>query len=366
MLEVSPKKIVGVLVVSLVCVLVFLVLGGADKSDTVCLPGQCSVGGADDSKNIYTLAGLSPIVDSVAKKIDTRSIRTGALDRNNPEYIHVRFQVGITSLAQYAIMHRDSDVLEVTIKAIEYAFDHQTEVGDFGLSVPSSLADIDFTEGDIVSGTAFFLASLGTTLDILQSSDWYYSQLDVVERVELLEPKYAKALEYLLGQEGVLSEYDYEAPNRLFFDANAYYGLGVALGSNTAKDVGMQFAQQAMELQHADGYYREGGGYDSSYQGVALLQGYYLLAKLQPDTSEYLLLRQSLLKGERWLSSRILSTGEVSSEGNSRVYSGGENFLGKEKTLSVGSVYSSLIIGNYLDEEGGFLEKTQRVYEYYR
>ena len=69
------------------------------------------------------------------------------------------------------------------------------------------------------------------------------------------------------------------------------------------------------------------GGYDSSYNGVAIAVGYRLLL-FHPDNKN---LSKALEKAVYWLDSRVSNSGEVCLEGNSRVFVGGESFLGKEK-----------------------------------
>ena len=86
----------------------------------------------------------------------------------------------------------------------------------------------------------------------------------------------------------------------------------------------------------------EGNGFDSSYQGVGLAMGFRLLSILKSDEPIRQMLYTNLACATRWEMTRIKPTGEIATEGNSRVYSGGETFLGKEKQVAYTSVMIAL------------------------
>ena len=131
---------------------------------------------------------------------------------------------------------------------------------------------------------------------------------------------------------------DGQAPNRMLFNAIAYYGLGDLLGDEQAKTMGLGFAKAATEQTNPEeGYFIEGGGWDSSYNGVAAALGFELFTLLNDATHATFKeqLQEVLLAATNWQKSRILTTGEISTQGNTRVFSGGERFLGNEKSVDV-------------------------------
>jgi len=293
----------------------------------------------------------------------SRGKYSGALGRNHPLYFHVRFQMDMIPLAQYATSKKDKEILEAVLQAVEYSFKHQKVSGDFEVAIPKHINQ-KLGLGDLESATAFFLSALSTTLHILESSEWSQHQSDFVKRVNRFRLNIQRALQWLKSRSDILRRYDQEAPNRLFIDANAYYGLGQFLKDEQAKELGLQFAKAAVQLQHPEGYYFEGGGYDSSYQATNLLYGFYLLSQLDQSHAFKKTLSVSLKKGMDWEVSRILPSGEVSTEGNARVYTGGEGFLGAEKGVSYKAVYYSLIYAHYFMQDKEFLDHARRVYQY--
>lgn len=284
--------------------------------------------------------------------------------RNLKEYFHVRFQLEMVLLSEYAVNKEDEDILDATVKSIEYSFKYQKNDWSFELVIPSNIHN-KLSKWDLESWTAFFLSALSTTLNILHSSEWYSSHHDYVEKIEWYAQKFQLSLDYLKSKKILLGEYDKETPNRLLFDANAYYWMWDILWDDEAKDIGLTFMNNALDFQHKDGYYIEKDWYDSSYQAVWLVQWYILLPKLNNFYDVYRL-RKSLLKWTLWLQTRIKSTWEVSTEWNSRVYDWGESFLWKKKQVDAKWVYSSFIYAYLYTWNIEYLETAKKVLEFYR
>lgn len=114
--------------------------------------------------------------------------------------------------------------------------------------------------------------------------------------------------------------------------------LGTYTGDEEARQLGLDFAQNAFsQTDQGAGYFIEGGGWDSSYNGVALQLGFEFLSLLVQEGEEALIeeYAKALSCALDWQLSRILESGEISAEGNSRVFPGGEAFLGQEKGIDV-------------------------------
>ncbi len=293
----------------------------------------------------------------------------GALSRNITAYFHVRFQMGISTLTTYAILAQSPVELEKAVKAIEYSFSFQKPEGDFQLIVPTSLSGMTATEADLTSGTAFFMSSLGLALSSMQESVWFRTSPEAKpyrERVERLKPKFEAALKYLLNQSDVLKKYDAAAPNRLFFDALAYLGVGAYLGSPVSLSFAEDFILRALALQQEPlGYFKEGGGYDSSYQGVALSLGWNIFMLLPAQSTIKTRLWNSLSCGTSWQRSRILASGEISTEGNARVFDGGESFLGQEKEVAWKDTVFSFWYYFHLTQNADYKRLGDAVLSYY-
>ncbi len=291
----------------------------------------------------------------------------GAMGRNRNGYFHVRFQMGISAQADYAIVSEDTQALEYTIKAIEYAFDHQLPAGDFELTVPAELSDQTPGEADLASGVSFFLSSLGLALNTLEQSSWYHSAeiLPYKNRVDALLPKIQNAADWLLSKKAVLEAADENAPNRVFFNALAYYGLGKWLNDDNLMLAGVSFAEQAISKQHANGYFVEGSGWDSSYQGVGIYAGFGLYSLLDASEPIRAPLWDCLSCAVDWQKSRVLESGEISTEGNSRVYPGGEDFLGQEKQVDALKTIIGFFVMGYYSGDSGYIQLAHKVIEYY-
>ncbi len=260
----------------------------------------------------------------------------GALGRNRSGYFHARFQMDVLPLTLYAITTAQPADLDTALRAISYAFAYQEPSGDFALQLPAALQNQQLSAGDRASGTAFFLAALGPALLALDDSPWYAQDADTAaarQQIEQLRPSFERALAFLKSQASVLQRADAAAPNRLLFDALALVSLGRYLNDQAAQLLGIDVMDRALALQDPAGFYAERGGYDSSYQAVALHVGLLLLPALT-DTAAQQRLWRSLVCGSDWLATRIAPSGEIVTDGNTRVYPGGEQFLGVEKRVA--------------------------------
>lgn len=292
----------------------------------------------------------------------------GAMGRNKTAYFHVRFQLGISAIADYAVFREDISALEFTFKALEYAFAYQLEGGDFELQIPSNLDGSALKPQDLASGTAFFLSSAGLALNTLNESHWFNSAaiISYQERLELLRPKIQLAADWLLSQNSLLEISDQNAPNRLFFDALAYYSLGKWLNDPTLKEEGLKFVQLGMNKKTTEGYFLEADGWDSSYQGVANRVGFDIFSILDDGLSIKQELWDCLSCSADWQKSRVSESGEISTEDNTRVFPGGEAFLGQEKFVDWKQSMSSFFMMHYYSGDGEYYDLANAVKNFYQ
>lgn len=290
----------------------------------------------------------------------------GALGRNRPAYFHVRFQLGISPLADAAVLAKRPDLAADAVRALAYSARFETGNGDFQLQIPAGMRGTP-NPGDLASGRAFFLSDAGSALHALSGSEWFrqHPATDSLRRrVAALRPVYARALNRLVADSAVLRRVDARAPNRLFFDALAYTALGSWLDDSVALRLGVEFSERALALQRPEGWFVEGDGWDSSYQGVALIRGWRIW-HLLADSEHAEVLGAALDRGTRWYASRVLPTGEISTQGNTRVYPGGESFLGQEKRLSWIDGMKALYAASAARESSVWLAVGERVQRHY-
>jgi len=275
--------------------------------------------------------------------------KSGAIGRNKQAYFHVRFQRGIHYIADYALVSKRCDLVQRFLTTVEYSLDQQLASGDFNLVIPKSLKNQGTPSiADRASGVAFFVASLGLGIHALDTNSWFTENSGCArERRKLatIKPRLQSTLTYLLKHQQYLKTADSHAPNRLLFDALAFETLGRILNNDVAREVATSFVAKATIQVHAKhGYFIEGGGFDSSYNAVATALALRLLLIGYGGHDLHPICTNAI----RWQSEQVLGSGEVSTEGNTRVRPGksGESFLGREKDVDVAHVVEAFTLAS--------------------
>lgn len=291
----------------------------------------------------------------------------GSLGRNKSAYFHVRFQMGLSAQADYAVGKQNSVALENAIKAIEYSFAHQLSGGDFEIEVPSDLNGETASESDLASGTAFFMAGLGLALIDFEQSNWYQSIENSAykNRIEILRPSIISAGNWLQTKANLLLESDAKAPNRLFFDAIAFYSIGSWTNNPELLATSELFIKKALSLKDVKGYFLELDGWDTSYQGVGINNGLNLYSLLSDTSSLKSNLWNEISCASNWQKSRVLSNGKISTKGNTRVHLFGESFLGKRKKVDWVDTMNAFYMLYYYSENESYLENAESIYKHY-
>ncbi len=288
----------------------------------------------------------------------------GAVGRNREQYIHARFQYRIHHLADYAVRKQNAEAARYFIQAVEYGFQHQLDDGGFELKIPDDMKGKSATRGDLASGAAFFLASAGSGALSLRQSSWFQTSDETAplrKRLDKFGEPMKRGAKFLSKEQETIAQYDATAPNRLMIDALAFQSLGVLFSDSDLIENADRFLARALEQQQEDGYFIEGGGFDSSYNGVSVAVG-YRLALFRPNDAA---LRDALEKAIRWQETRVLDTGEIITEGNSRVFDGGESFLGKEKTVDVSHTVEAFALAYAFTRESHYLARAQMIAIFY-
>jgi len=267
----------------------------------------------------------------------------GLVGYNRDGFKASSFQRGATLKLALAAAHDDGKLADDCWRAVEVAFTHQTENGDFG---------------DPAESGAFWICELTRALLVIQQSplaDHFR------ERIEAVKPKIGKAAQWLTGQRERLQREDRAAPNRLFFDAEAFRFAGLLLGDEALERIGRDFLDQGMKLYRPeDGVFLEHNGADSSYQAVNLLRLQEIVLHF-PDPR----IEDAIARGVQWEISRIDPDGAVTTEGNTRVHPGGESFMGHEKQVNVGEICLALLYYHERTGEPAALAAAERVHQHY-
>ena len=271
-----------------------------------------------------------------------------------------RFQLGAGAALRVALASGHPAPARRAFRAVEAG----AEVVRADGSVPSRLPpEIGGTPSaaDQASGAAFFLgdACLGLlALDASGTADAVASH----DRREAVADALGRAVAWLLSQEGVLLGADRLAPNRLLFNARAFQACG-ALAEDSARaaaaEAAGRFIEAALALHRPDGVFVEGGGHDTSYQGVAVRVGEDVLLAEYPDADGRL--RSALGAGAGWLAGRVDPNGVVDSSGNTRTCAGGETVFGEPKRIAIADVFAGLAYAGVRTGDDAVLDAAARV-----
>ena len=244
----------------------------------------------------------------------------------------------------HGLVTEDTTELGAAVTAIEYAFQHQNPDGSFQV-VQFANSSVTLQTYDPV-GVDFFMSDLGHCLVLFHESNWFQTSPQaaaLLQRVNALRPKIALSLQWL-SQSAQVAEIEKDATNdtnRLAIASAAYLLVGSWLGDPAGMQVGATMAHEVTSRLTPDGVIPENGGYDSSYQSVSLLHLYWIdLHVLAQEPALTTPVEQAISKGIARQLQNVMSTGQISTTGNTRVYCGGETFRGKAK----GGDYKDLVI----------------------
>ena len=288
----------------------------------------------------------------------------GAMGRNRGGYIHARFQCYLHRHVDHAISSEDVSSLRWFCDAAEYAMRHQRPDGGFDFVPPSRASAMPApSQTDLASGTAFFVASLATGLLELDRSPWFRETESLQPermRVAAIGNGLKETLDLLLKQRSRLVRADENAPNRLLLDALALMAGGELVDHDGAVVAGREFLDAALGLVHDEGYFIEGGGFDSSYNGVAIAIA-YRIERFFPDDR----LAKTADRAMSWQHSRIARSGEILTEGNARVHGKGEAFLGRRKDVDVAFTLEAMALAHVREGNVEWLAVARRVHQFY-
>lgn len=276
----------------------------------------------------------------------------GLVGRNRDQWLHAALQRGGMWYLAVVSAYNDRQRSEKAWKAVRVVFEKQRPDGSFATGTFEGKRP---NLGDNASGMAFFLGSLCHALLVVEQSP-LASQFH--ERIVLLEPDLQRAIDWLAKHEDILRRVDRFAPNRLLFDARAFFLCGKLLGDEELKVIGQHFRHEGLSYLQSNGVFLEKGGYDSSYQGTALLHLEIYNLYAEED------LQQPIQSAANWLMLRITEEGEILAEGNTRTGLGQETYLGKPKGINYGEVVLALTYYAMISKNQKALEVATRTFHY--
>ncbi len=290
--------------------------------------------------------------------------QNGAIGRNQESFISVGFQRYASRFISYGILTKNVELVAIGIKIINFPLSQQQADGSFKDNSPKSKGKSS------ASSVAFYLNDAGESLLLLQNSKWFQASdttKSLRSQLEAMRPRISKALTWLISQELELIKGDGNgrATNRLWKDANAFYLTGKALERQDATQLGEKFVMLCLEQQSPEGAFLEKKGFDSSYQGVSLLEALIYYTNLNPDSDLAPIVWSAIQDAMKLELKSILPSGEISTDGNTRVFRGGETYFDKEKNVDYLALVQAVLYYHQITQDPLIKNAADRVFDLY-
>jgi len=290
--------------------------------------------------------------------------QNGAIGRNRDRFMTVGFQRYSSRFITYGILTKNLQLVDIGIKIIEYPLSFQKIDGSFEDYDPNNKGTSS------ASSVAFYLNDLGESLLLCKNSRWFQESKETSSlrtKITEMKPAISKSLTWLISQESKLIKGDGNgrATNRLWKDANAYYLTGKALDRKDAVMLGEKFATMSLKQQTAEGAFLEKSGFDSSYQGVSLNEALLFYTNLSSQASLRPIVWEAIRRAAILELKYILPSGEVVTEGNTRVFVRGETYFGKQKIVDYLALLKGLSYYHHLTQDQGIKNTLDKVFNFY-
>jgi len=235
------------------------------------------------------------------------------------------------ALMSGGITQHNGDYIEAALRAFDWGFAHQAADGSFAGT------------NDAFHSTSFFIEAAARSLYCLSVSPYakaYAKELDR-DRANI----HSAALWFTndeMWNAGVVGNEPYG--HRRFLVPAALCFAALYTGDMSLLDKARPLLEKGLSLQAAEGYNPEKGGYDTNYNSLGLLLAMRWAMNL-PDDPITPRVNQMIERGMQWEASKILPTGEISSEGNTRTGVGLEKTLdGKPKIMQKTSTLRAFVV----------------------
>lgn len=273
-----------------------------------------------------------------------------------------RFQLGAGFALRITLVAQHKEAAQRAFSAIEVATTAIGESGKVDSTVPAHISKgRQPSDRDLASAAAFFLGDACLGINALQKAKPDVHGISMV-KISRSASQLAKAANWLTEQVPVLKKADANAPNRLLFNARAFAACALLEPNDVLRNqynqLGFEFFQLALQRLDEQDYFIEGGGFDISYQAVAIVLAEELIAIAPPlsDAS-----RQDITRASMWLAQRIDQSGRLNSSGNTRTCAGGEQFLGQHKKVALVDVFKALALNGIRTNNQSMLNKAMQL-----
>lgn len=235
------------------------------------------------------------------------------------------------------LVKNDPQAIQAGFKMFDWGFAHQANDGSF------------FLTGDRFHSTSFFVEAVAHALLVIQQSP---HSKQYAYQVAKYKPLVHRAARWMIlpniWEKGIKQNSHYT--HRRYLVATALGLTGKLTNDQELINYARNSIQDGLSLQRSDGVNPEKGGYDSSYQMVGVLYAqrwvtYFPEDSLTPKVK--MMIEKSLL----WEQTRILPSGKIINEGNTRTAGQEIARSGKVKSIDQRSVirafaYWASVTGN--------------------
>jgi hypothetical protein len=248
-------------------------------------------------------------------------------ERNQAPAWYVEQQKYGEQLVIGGIVKNDPKAIRIGFKMFDWGFAHQAADGSFAGTK------------DPFHSTSFFVEAVAHSLLVIQQSP--YSK-EYAREVQRYTPLVHRAALWMISprvwDRGIKNNEPYT--HRRYLVGAALGLAGKLTGDRQLLSYANNSISDGLSLQQPDGVNPEKGGFDSSYQMVGVVYAqrwltYFPNDELAPKVSA--MINKALL----WEKQRILPSGEIDSEGNSRTAGQERGRMGKVKHVD----YSAVIRG---------------------
>lgn len=255
-----------------------------------------------------------------------------------------------------AVVAGDLAAADHAWRGIDVAFSHQRADGGFE-SKPAANGKVSAAFDANVETAYFFLQELGRALLVIAESP---HAAHFKDRIAALKPKLRRAADYIdSGYDTIIPKVGHSV-NRVIIAAKAFGTCGVFLGDEKLIARSKKLIAHAITLRDKEGVFIENGGRDSSYNVVSILFGSVLALHVPLPEFEAVLPAAVV-----WQLTRVLPSGEIDVNGNTRTGVGKEpDAFGKAKTVNYKEVVLALTIYGVVHQDKAALAAADRVFAY--
>ncbi|MEH2286665.1 hypothetical protein [Nostoc sp.] len=217
------------------------------------------------------------------------------------------------------LVKNDPQAIEAGFKMFDWGFAHQANDGSF------------FITGDRFHSTSFFVEAVAHTLLVIQQSPYSEKYADQVAKYKPLVHRAARwMIKPNIWKIGIGRNKPYT--HRRYLVAIALGLTGKLTGDQELIEYAHKSLKDGLSLQRPDGVNPEKNGHDSSYQMVGVIYAqrwvtYFPQDEITPKVVA--MINKSLL----WEQTRMLPSGEIITEGNTRTAGQEKGRSGKVKSM---------------------------------